>query len=135
MTTTTQQNASDFVDTGDGALSAAEKALDLLRYVIALRKERTSDLLADFRNGFAYGWKMAVGECFRAALDMRQLSQRREGADDGEENGGEYRDNCGLTQGNLFAFSAGDTIYGSSGFTVLQLTRPPTNSYRVSCRA
>lgn len=94
MTTTTQQ-----------------KALDLLRDVIALRKERTSDLLADFRKGFAYGWKMAVGECFRAALDMRQLSQRREDADDGEENGGEYRDNCGLTQGNLFAFSAGDTIY------------------------
>lgn len=66
------------------------------------RQVRSTKLIAEFADGFAVGWKMAVSPAFKAALDIRftQRIVRREPV-------------MTWTQGPLFAFQAGDVLYDS----------------------
>lgn len=65
--------------------------------------ERGYALIANFEEGFATGWKMAVSESFKDALDIkltpRILNKKK----------------CNfLTQGKLYSFKEGDTIHSST---------------------
>lgn len=64
------------------------------------RVVRSTKLLAVFQNGLAVGWRMAVPECFRAALDIR-LTPRIVAKEVVMT----------WTQGRMFAFKEGDTLY------------------------
>jgi hypothetical protein len=66
----------------------------------AIREERSSILIAVFVNGFAGGWKMAVAEAFKGALDIK-LTQRMVGG----------KKQMVWTQGRIFDFKQGDTIH------------------------
>jgi hypothetical protein len=94
--------------------------LQVLAQAIALRDGdfRMNSLLADFENGngFAKGWRMAVGECFRDSLDiksLKSLTQTDEATDDAtsEIAGKKEKDVTLWTQGGTFSFSQGDIIY------------------------
>lgn len=82
--------------------SLQEDSLKILGLAMALRDndERMEQLLADFENGFAKGWRMAVGTCFRDALDIKEtdkiVSDKRATI---------------WTQGSAFSFSRSDTVY------------------------
>jgi len=78
------------------------RGLHILQRVIALRDNdpRMEDILADFPRGFAHGWDMAVGTCFRDALDLK-LTDKMSGG----------RKSQIWTQGGTFSFSQGDTLY------------------------
>lgn len=60
---------------------------------------RSTTLIAEFKDGFAKGWKMAVGEWFRDALDIRLtdriVNKKKQKV---------------WTQGKLFSFKQGDLI-------------------------
>ncbi len=66
--------------------SMREESLRILAQAIALRDGdfRMEQLLADFDkgNGFAKGWRMAVGECFRDSLDIKSIKQTDEATDE-----------------------------------------------------
>lgn len=64
------------------------------------REERSYALIANFKDGFALGWKMAVSKIFRRALDIRQTSRTFSG-----------KTEILWTQGRIFDFHAGDVIY------------------------
>ncbi len=66
------------------------------------RKKRGYALLANFSGGFAVGWRMAVRETFREALDIKQIPRRVNGNTE-----------MLWTQGNLYDFQVGDTFYDS----------------------
>jgi len=68
--------------------------------ILAKREERSYLLLAQFSDGFAAGWKIAVREAFKEALDIR-LTERKIG----------NRAVMRWTQGNLFDFHVGDTFH------------------------
>ena len=78
------------------------ESLRVLGRAVALvdSDERMDDLLADLRDGFADGWEMAVGTCFRDALDIKHTDKMTGG-----------RKVRGWTQGGTFAFAQGDTLY------------------------
>lgn len=79
-----------------------KESLRILDLSIALQDndERMDELLTDFAQGFAEGWGMAVGSCFRDALDIRQT----------EKVAGGKKARV-FTQGGTFSFSQGDTLY------------------------
>lgn len=66
----------------------------------ARRDDRGYALIANFENGFALGWKMAVPETFKEALDIkltpRMFAKKKEML---------------WTQGRLYDFHEGDTIH------------------------
>lgn len=66
----------------------------------ATRDDRGYALIANFEDGFALGWKMAVPEVFKEALDIkltpRMFAKKKEML---------------WTQGRLYNFHEGDTIY------------------------
>jgi len=66
----------------------------------ARRDDRGYALIANFEDGFALGWKMAVPEAFKEALDIK-LTPRVFGG----------KKEMLLTQGRLYAFHEGDTIH------------------------
>jgi hypothetical protein len=66
----------------------------------AIREERSPILIAVFVNGLASGWKMAVAEAFKDALDIK-LTQRIVGG----------KKQMIWTQGRIFDFKQGDTIH------------------------
>ncbi|MFH1820854.1 MAG: hypothetical protein ABH852_00205 [Methanobacteriota archaeon] len=66
----------------------------------AIRDERSPILMAVFVNGFAAGWKMAVGEAFKDAIDIK-LTQKMVGG----------KKQMVWTQGRIFNFKQGDTIH------------------------
>lgn len=64
------------------------------------RFRRSKDLIAFFKDGYATGWRMAVPEAFKAALDIRLTAR--------------IVNNVSVkawTQGRMFAFERGDTLY------------------------
>jgi hypothetical protein len=92
-----------------------DELLRILAQAIALRDGdfRMEHLLADFDkgDGFAKGWRMAVGECFRDSLDIRSIKRTDEAAD---EAANEVVGDEGVmkwTQGGTYAFSQGDVVY------------------------
>ena len=66
----------------------------------ARRDDRGYALIANFKDGFALGWKMAVPEAFKEALDIkltpRMFAKKKEML---------------WTQGRLYDFHEGDTIH------------------------
>lgn len=63
--------------------------------------ERSRNPVADFANGYAVGWAMAVGECFRAALDIAWTEKTKKG-----------ETSVWLwTQGAEYNFQVGDTLH------------------------
>ena len=64
------------------------------------RKKRTTDLIAEFNEGYALDWAFAVPTCFRPALDIALTERVRDGA----------RVHL-WTQGDAYAFRAGDTLH------------------------
>ena len=67
----TQDNNTDLFSMNTS--SSESESLRILQRAIALRDndQRMDDVLTDFSRGFAQGWKMAVGSCFRDALDIK----------------------------------------------------------------
>jgi hypothetical protein len=66
------------------------------------REQRSETLIARFVKGFAAGWRMAVPEVFKEALDISYTSKMR--------NKREYYT---WTQGVFFNFKQGDILYDS----------------------
>ncbi len=64
------------------------------------RKNRSTELIAKFINGYAEGWFFAVGESFKDELDIK-LTDRK-------ENGKTVKV---LTQGPYYSFKEGHTFY------------------------
>ena len=71
-----------------------------MEQIEAIREERSQIPIALFVNGFAAGWKMAVVEAFKDALDIKR-TQRIVGG----------KKQMGWTQGRIFSFKEGDTIH------------------------
>jgi hypothetical protein len=95
--------------------STKEELLRILAQSVALRDGdfRMKQLLADFDkgNGFAKGWRMAVGECFRDSLDIKSIKQTDETTDEAANEVVSDESIMKWTQGGTFSFSQGDTIY------------------------
>ena len=64
------------------------------------RAERSGNLIANFVDGFADGWHMALKDCFKKELDIK-LTERK-------KNKLTYYE---WTQGPYYCFSEGQTIY------------------------
>ena len=95
--------------------SKRDELLRILAQTIALRDGdfRMKQLLADFENGngFARGWRMAVGECFRDSLDVKSIKQTGETTDEATNEAVGDETVAIWTQGGTFSFSRGDTLY------------------------
>ena len=61
---------------------------------------RSNKLIAEFDNGFAIGWHMAVKESFRSELDIKYLQRKKQKTTYYE-----------WSQGPYFCFSEGQIIY------------------------
>ncbi len=76
-----------------------ERGIDIVE-IEARRDDRGNALIANFVNGFALGWKMAVPEAFKEALDIkftpRTFKKKKE---------------LLWTQGRLYNFHEGDAIH------------------------
>lgn len=98
----TADQSDDLVKPSDESVAEAkaEQSSDLILQGAA--NERSLVPIANFPDGFASGWFMAVPKAFSEALDIRQ---------DNRVYGG-VRTPV-LTQGRLFSFKAGDTLYDS----------------------
>ena len=68
----------------------------------ARRDDRGYALIANFENGFALGWKMAVPEAFKEALDIKLTPRIFSG-----------KTEMLWTQGRLYDFHEGDTIHNT----------------------
>lgn len=66
----------------------------------ARRDDRGYALIANFVDGFALGWKMAVSESFKEALDIKLTPRILAG-----------KKEMLWTQGRIYDFHEGDTIY------------------------
>ena len=66
----------------------------------ARRDDRGYALIANFVDGFALGWKMAVPESFKEALDIKLTPRKFAG-----------KTEMLWTQGRIYDFHEGDTLY------------------------
>jgi hypothetical protein len=64
------------------------------------REIRSLNLIADFVDGYASGWKFAVGECFKDELDIKYTDRIIDG-----------KKTQRWTQGCCYHFSEGNIIY------------------------
>jgi hypothetical protein len=91
--------------------------LQILSQAVELREgdNRLDDLIADFEagDGFAKGWRMAVGRCFHDSLDIKSTKQGCEANGDADGVLQKRKRISRWTQGSAFSFSMGDTIYDS----------------------
>jgi len=69
-------------------------------------QRRSKKLIAEFEDGYAKDWAMAVPTCFRTALDIKPRAATRKGA--AVEKDGQQ---ITWMQGIRFAFTQGDTLY------------------------
>jgi len=72
-----------------------------------LRDNRSNDLIANFIDGYAHGWRFAVRECFRDALDIK-LTPRVGSKIDSK---GKKTVESIWTQGKEFNFGQGYILY------------------------
>jgi len=97
--------------------STKEELLRILARATALKDGdfRMERLLADFDkgNGFADGWQMAVGECFRDSLDIKikPIKPTDEATDEAANEVVSDESVLKWTQGGTFSFSPGDIVY------------------------
>jgi hypothetical protein len=74
------------------------------------RAERTTELIANFIEGFADGWHMALKESFKIELDIKFSERKKDKVSFYE-----------WTQGPYYCFSEGQTIYDvKDGYTCWQ---------------
>lgn len=66
----------------------------------ANQDDRGYALIANFIDGFALGWKMAIPEAFKDALDIKLTPRKLAG-----------KTEMILTQGRIYTFKKGDTLY------------------------
>ena len=64
------------------------------------REKRSYDPIVHFNNGFSIGWKMAVPESFKEALDIRLTARTIKGAT-----------KMHWTQGRMYEFKEGDQLH------------------------
>jgi len=64
------------------------------------RRARSEQLIADFENGFANQWFMAVGEEFKSELDIKKTKRKKNGQFVGV-----------WTQGSAYNFKEGQVFY------------------------
>ena len=80
-------------------LNARRQSIFLFEQLLETPRDlRLNNLIAKFINGFAFGWKFAVKECFKDALDIKMTEREKD---------------LLYTQGSAFNFSPGDTFYDS----------------------
>ena len=78
-----------------------KKSIEILNLATSLKEgERSTNLLSDFTEGFAKGWRIAVSTRFLEALDIKK-TDKVEGS----------KKTLIWTQGSTFSFSQGDIIY------------------------
>lgn len=77
-----------------------------------LRELRSGFLMVHFLDGYAPGWKMAVPEAFKEALDIKYTPRTVTIGKD-EKGDAITRDEFLWTQGREFGFKQGDTIWDS----------------------
>lgn len=65
-------------------------------------REKTTELIANFKDGFADGWYIAVKECFKEELDIKLTDKKKDKIS--------YRE---WLQGPYFCFSEGQILYDS----------------------
>lgn len=65
-------------------------------------EQRSTKLIADFRNGYVEGWTMLVSEAFREALDIKMTSRTSGGTKEQV-----------WTQGSRYNFKANDLLYSA----------------------
>ncbi len=97
--------------------SVRKDSLRVLAQAIELRDNdsRLNCAVADFDgNGFAKGWQMAVGRCFRDSLDIKPTRQVNEAMNRTANEAIDRESVSKWTQGGVFSFSLGDTIYDTS---------------------
>ena len=72
------------------------------------KTKRSEHLIANFRNGFAENWFMAVGEQFKNELDIKKTNRKKNGK------------NVGVwTQGTSYNFKEGQIFYDSpKGYSI-----------------
>lgn len=73
------------------------------------RRRRNLKLIADFHDGFAVGWHMAVPDCFKECLDIC-LTERVKTVKQPDGSKQKFISMV-LTQGSNYAFARGDTFY------------------------
>ena len=71
------------------------------------KNERSRELIADFTNGYAYGWRFIVRPCNYSSLDIMWQSLLAEG----EKRGKNSKKEIVLTQGKLYNFQRGCVFY------------------------
>jgi hypothetical protein len=76
------------------------KLLERLTRASAKKEERLTDLLKNPEMDVSQGWYMHVPTCFNNALDLRQTPRKVDG-----------KTETVWTQGSVFSFKPGDTIY------------------------
>lgn len=75
-------------------------AYELDRLMLSKSAERSTELIADFKTGFARNWSFAVGTCFWSALDIRYTERKFNG-----------KKALIPTQGYNYTFEHGMTFY------------------------
>lgn len=68
----------------------------------ARERERSTELIADFKDGFADGWYFVIRECFKEELDIKLTDRKKDKIS--------YQV---WTQGPDYCFSEGQTLYDS----------------------
>jgi hypothetical protein len=93
-------------------MSTTKKALPREKNPGNTREPRSLKLIADFVEGYAKGWYFAIGDCFRACLDIKQTPRIYKSKNsDGVET---KTHKLEWTQGKLFSFEVGNIIYNTS---------------------
>jgi len=73
---------------------------------LAKSRERSEELIATFKDGYADSWYMAVKECYRSQLDIKYTSRIKK-----QSKGAVKREIKVWTQGPRIAFDKGNIIY------------------------
>lgn len=94
----------------EGETESEEEQISLLdgerseiEEIEAIRDDRSYVLIANFVNGYAAGWKMAVRDCFKDSLDIKMTPRISKN-----------KTVSVWTQGRAYNFSVGDIIYDTA---------------------
>ncbi len=101
-TTLTKCTCGDFIKRHKPCKHMYRLAYELDRMILSKAAERSTELIANFKSGFAYDWVFAVGTCFWPALDIRYTQRKFNG-----------RNALIPTQGYNYTFEHGMTFYDS----------------------
>jgi len=89
------------------------------------KQKRSEQLIANFVNGFATDWHMAVPESYKQELDIR-LTPRIKKTDNGK-----YKEEV-YTQGHLYNFKEGQIFFDSA--KAYDIWKDSLSSFRLACK-